>query len=90
VVLPLEYPLIEAGFRLLVFHRPGYVGTALWGRAAGKARDWRTAAGQAELAAGLLDRLYGDRRWRVLVMGTSGGAPAALAFAAAHAQRARA
>src|SRR5262245_12778729 len=42
VVLPLEYPLIEAGYRLLVFHRPGYAGTALSGRAGGKARAWRT------------------------------------------------
>jgi pimeloyl-ACP methyl ester carboxylesterase len=90
VVLPLEYPLIEAGYRVLVFHRPGYAGTALSGRVAGKERDWRTAAGQAELAACLLDRLHGDRRWRVSVVGTSGGAPSALAFAAAHGQRASA
>jgi hypothetical protein len=55
VVLPLEYPLIEAGYRLLVFHRPGYAGTALSGRAGGRRHDWRTAADQAELAAGLLD-----------------------------------
>ena len=86
-VLPLEYPLIEAGHRLLVFHRPGYAGTALSGRAGGKRRDWRTASGQAELAAGLLDHLHSGRRWRVSVMGTSGGAPAALAFAAANANR---
>ena len=84
VVLPLEYPLIEAGYRLLVFHRPGYAGTALSGRAGGRRHDWRTAAGQAELAAGLLDYLHSGRKWRGSVIGTSGGAPAALAFAAAH------
>ena len=90
VVLPLEYPLIEAGYRLLVFHRPGYAGTALSGRAGGRRHDWRTAAGQAELAAGLLDYLHSGRKWRGSVIGTSGGAPAALAFAAAHAKRSRA
>jgi len=90
VVLPLEYPLIEAGYRLLVFHRPGYAGTALSGRAGGRGRNWRTAAGQAELAAGLLDHLHSGRKWRGSVIGTSGGAPAALAFAAANAQRTRA
>jgi hypothetical protein len=47
--------MIEAGYRLLVFHRPGYAGTALSGRAGGRRHDWRTAADQAELAAGLLD-----------------------------------
>jgi pimeloyl-ACP methyl ester carboxylesterase len=88
-VLPLDYPLIEAGYRLLIFHRPGYAGTALSGGLGGKRRDWRLAAGQAELAAGLLDHLHGGRRWRVSAMGTSGGAPAALAFAAAQASRTR-
>jgi pimeloyl-ACP methyl ester carboxylesterase len=90
VVLPLEYPLIDAGYRLLVFHRPGYAGTGLSGRSGDRTRDWRTAAGQAELAARLLDHLHAGRKWRVAVIGTSGGAPAALAFAAAHAQHARA
>jgi pimeloyl-ACP methyl ester carboxylesterase len=89
VVLPLEYPLIEAGYRLMVFHRPGYAGTALSGRVGGQTRNWRTAAGQAELAAGLLDHLHGGRKWRVSIIGTSGGAPSALAFAAAYAQHAR-
>jgi pimeloyl-ACP methyl ester carboxylesterase len=90
VVLPLEYPLSEAGYRLLVFHRPGYAGTALSGRDGGRRRNWRTAAGQAELAAGLLDYLHSGRTWHVSVIGTSGGAPAALAFAAAYAQHTRA
>ena len=31
VALPLEYPLIDAGYQLLVVHRPGYAGTALQG-----------------------------------------------------------
>ena len=90
MVLPLEYPLIEAGYRLLVFHRPAYAGTALFGRAGGRRHDWRTAAGQAELAADLLNYLHSGRKWHGSVIGTSGGAPAALAFAAEHAQRTRA
>lgn len=89
-VLPLEYPLVDAGYRLLVIHRPGYAGTALSGRLAGKRQDWRTAQGQARLAAGLLDHLHGGRRWQVPVIGMSGGAPAALAFAASHAAHTRA
>ena len=80
IVLPLEYPLLDAGFRLLVVHRPGYAGTALEGIAAGETHNWRTAAGSAQMAGLLLDRLQ-HRKWRVAVMGTSGGVPAALAFA---------
>jgi len=80
-VLPLEYPLIEAGFRLFVVHRPGYVGTTLEGEVDGEVVDWRAAAGFARGAAGLLDRLYGAGKWQASVIGTSGGAPTALALA---------
>jgi pimeloyl-ACP methyl ester carboxylesterase len=81
VVLPLEHPLIDAGFRLLVVHRPGYAGTTLEGEVDGKKVDWRTAGGFAPAVSGLLDHLYGTSNWETHVIGTSGGAPAALAFA---------
>jgi pimeloyl-ACP methyl ester carboxylesterase len=84
VVLPLEYPLIDAGFRLLVMHRPGYAGTAQYGRIGSRTVDRRTADGNARTAAGLLDRLLGAGMWRTRVIGTSGGAPAALAFASLY------
>jgi pimeloyl-ACP methyl ester carboxylesterase len=80
-VVPLEYPLIDAGFRLLVVHRPGYAGTALEGAVEGRKVDWRSPGGFARTAAGLLDHLYGAGKWRLSVIGTSGGAPTALAFA---------
>jgi pimeloyl-ACP methyl ester carboxylesterase len=83
-VLPLEYPLVDDGFRLLVMHRPGYVGTKLEGYVRGKKVDRRTSAGTAHLAASLLDKLHGRRAWQVKVIGTSGGAPAALSFASLY------
>lgn len=83
VVLPLEYPLIDAGYRLLVVHRPGYAGTALEGIVDGETFDRRSAEGSAHTAAALLRHLYGDS-WRISVIGTSGGAPAALAFASLY------
>lgn len=90
VVLPLEYPLIDAGFRLLVMHRPGYAGTAQDGKVGGRTIDRRAADGNARTAAGLLDRLFGTGTWRVSVIGTSGGAPAALAFASLYRRQTRA
>jgi 2-hydroxy-6-oxonona-2,4-dienedioate hydrolase len=90
VVLPLEYPLIDAGFRLLVVHRPGYAGTTLGGEVDGKKDSWRTAAGFARAAAGLLDHLYGSGKWEAAVVGTSGGAPTALAFAELHVRQTKA
>jgi pimeloyl-ACP methyl ester carboxylesterase len=87
VVLPLEYGLTDAGFRLLVPHRPGYAGTTLDWIKGGKTFAWRTAADTADVAARLLDQLHGAGGQRVLVAGTSGGAPAALAFASRHAAR---
>jgi len=70
VAMPLEYPLIEAGFRLFVVHRPGFAGTTLEGEVKGKMVDWRTAAGFARGAAGFLDRLYGAGKWQASVIGT--------------------
>lgn len=84
VVLPLEYPLVDAGFRLLVAHRPGYAGTSLQWKSAGKAYAWLTAADTARATAHLLGQLHGGSRWQVAVMGMSGGAPAALAFASLY------
>ena len=88
-VFPLEYPLIDAGYRLLVFHRPGYRGTGLGSRVGGRSSDWRSAAGQASLAKALLDHLHVGSNWRVHLLGTSGGAPAALAFAASYPRQSR-
>ena len=87
VVLPLEYALADAGFRLLVPHRPGYAGTTLDWINAGKTFAWRTASDTADVARRLLDQLQGNRRRRVAVIGMSGGAPAALAFANRHPTR---
>jgi pimeloyl-ACP methyl ester carboxylesterase len=89
VVLPLEYTLTDAGFRLLVPNRPGYGGTALDWISGGKAFAWRTASDTADVAARLLDRLQlpDGIPPRVAVIGMSGGAPAALAFASRHPAR---
>ncbi len=87
VVLPLEYGLTDAGFRLLVPHRPGYAGTTLDWVKAGKTLAWRTASDTADVAARLLDQLQGQSSRPVAVIGMSGGAPAALAFASRHPSR---
>jgi pimeloyl-ACP methyl ester carboxylesterase len=89
VVLPLEYTLADAGFRLLVPNRPGYGGTALDWITGGRAFAWRTASDTADVAARLLDRLQLQEQIppRVAVVGMSGGAPAALAFASRHPAR---
>src|SRR4051812_25180053 len=69
----LECELVRDGFQLIVPHRPGYFGTPLAGRL--------TTADCAEIAACVLDTLGVER---VAVMGTSGGGPPALAFAARY------
>jgi pimeloyl-ACP methyl ester carboxylesterase len=86
-VLPLEYPLMDAGFRLLVPNRPGYGGTALEWFKGGRTQTWRTAQDTADVAARLLEQLSAEAPPRVAVIGMSGGAPAALAFASRHAAR---
>lgn len=73
---PLERPLLQDGCRLIIPNRPGYAGTPL--------DDRRSAADCADLMAALLDQL--DLA-RVVVIGTSGGGPAAGAFAARHPKR---
>jgi pimeloyl-ACP methyl ester carboxylesterase len=72
----MEQELLDAGFRLLVPNRPGYFGTPLAGRTSGQAC--------ARLASAVLDSLGVSR---VAVIGTSGGGPAALSFAASFPER---
>lgn len=73
---PLERPLLEDGCRLIIPNRPGYAGTPLDNR--------RSAADCADLMAALIDQLDLER---VVVIGTSGGGPAAGAFATRHPKR---
>src|SRR5262245_17081178 len=73
VMLDIELPLIEEGFRLIVPNRPGYGRTPL--------STHRSAADCAKVAAAFLDSLgIGSAR----LMGSSGGATFALAFATAY------
>lgn len=68
--------LVDTGFRVITPDRPGYLGTPL-GEDGSPAR-------QADLAAALLDSIECDR---VAVVGLSAGGPAAIEFAARHADR---
>ncbi len=76
VVFPMEQELLDSGFRLIVPNRPGNFGTPLGGRTSG--------ADSARLAAAVLDALAVAK---VGVIGTSGGGPAALSFAALFPER---
>jgi pimeloyl-ACP methyl ester carboxylesterase len=78
--IPLERSLIKAGFNILVPNRPGYAGTGL--------NNGPSAADAAIMASDLLDKL--GISGGVGVIGTSGGAPAALAFASRFAARTKA
>ena len=75
-VLMMEKSLVDDGFRLIAPNRPGYYGTPI--------TCGRSSNDCADLAAELLDQL---RVERVVVIGTSGGGPAASCFAARHLQR---
>ncbi len=77
--LPREYVLADAGYRIIMPNRPGYKGTSI--------NFGGTAADTAAMARNLLDALAIDR---VHVMGTSGGGPAALAFASQYQSRTKA
>jgi pimeloyl-ACP methyl ester carboxylesterase len=71
----MEGQLIADGFQLIIPQRPGYYGTTLGKR--------RMTTDCAEAAASVLDHLNVHR---VAVIGTSGGGPPALAFAARYPQ----
>jgi pimeloyl-ACP methyl ester carboxylesterase len=81
MVMPLESGLAEAGFRIVLPHRPGYVVTALFGTRGNESVSWEGPVNTADLTAQLLDQLYGTDKWNVAVVSMSGGTPAALAFA---------
>jgi pimeloyl-ACP methyl ester carboxylesterase len=84
IMLPLEHALIADGFRLICAHRPGFAGTSL-------KRGWADAAATADLAFHLIAARFGaDLSRGVGVVGTSGGGPAALAFAARYPEQTRA
>jgi pimeloyl-ACP methyl ester carboxylesterase len=76
VMPPLERPLLDDGCRLIIPNRPGYWGTPL--------DECHSAADCADLMAALLGQL---NLQRVVVIGTSGGGPAAADFAARSPQR---
>ena len=78
VMLDVESPLVEDGFRLIIPNRPGYGRTPL--------APHGSAAGCADVCAALLDAMG---LARVHVMGSSGGAAFAIAFAARHSARTR-
>jgi len=79
VILTVESPLIDAGFRLIVPNRPGYGRTPL--------APHNSAADCGHLFAALLDALELPR---VAVMGSSGGAAFAVSFAIHHPDRTQA
>jgi pimeloyl-ACP methyl ester carboxylesterase len=72
----MEKSLLDDGFRLIAPNRPGYYGTPL--------SCGRSPSDCADLAAELLDQLGIER---AVVIGTSGGGPAAARFAARDPQR---
>jgi pimeloyl-ACP methyl ester carboxylesterase len=74
--IDMEQELIADGFQLIVPQRPGYYGTPLGDRV--------TTADCADAAACVLDHLGIQR---VAAIGTSGGGPPALAFAARYPDR---
>src|SRR5262249_45852686 len=85
-----ESGLAEAGFRIVLPHRPGYVGSALSGTRGSDSVSWEGPVGTADLTALLLDQLYGTDKWNVAVVSMSGGTPAALAFASRYPRQTRA
>jgi pimeloyl-ACP methyl ester carboxylesterase len=89
-VMPLEYGLVDAGFRILLPHRPGYQGTTLQGTQQAEQISWEGPSATADLFAKMLDHLYGAGKWNVSVVSMSGGTPSALAFASRYSAQTRA
>jgi pimeloyl-ACP methyl ester carboxylesterase len=89
-VMPLECGLADAGFRVLLAHRPGYQGTTLDGTQRSKPVSWEGPSATADLFAKLLDALYGAGKWNVAIVSMSGGTPSALAFASRYSAQTRA
>lgn len=88
-----EYCLYD-NFNVIFMNRPGYGGTASEWTIDGKRYDSRSnpagALETAKIAAALLDVIQGIDRSHVYVIGTSGGAPSALAFASQYPERTKA
>jgi pimeloyl-ACP methyl ester carboxylesterase len=76
LAIEMEHQLVANGFQLIVPQRPGYYGTPLGDRV--------TTADCADMAAQLLNHLKIDR---VAAIGTSGGGPPVLGFAARYPER---
>jgi len=76
LAIEMEQQLVADGFQLIVPQRPGYYGTPLLDRV--------TNADCADMARCVLDYLHVDR---VAGIGTSGGGPPVLAFAARYPER---
>lgn len=75
-MLPFEMPLVESGFRVIIFNRPGYGATPL--------ADNDSAKACSTVARALLDALNLNT---VCVMGSSGGGAFATSFAVNHPDR---
>jgi len=75
-MLPIEKPIADSGFRLIIPNRPGYGDTPL--------AENRSAVNCAAVAASLLDALNLDS---ACIMGSSGGATFATSFAIHHPER---
>lgn len=78
VMVPVESPLLDDGFRLIVPNRPGYGNTPL--------APHESARACSDLMAALLDEL---KIARCAVMGSSGGGAFAVSFAANQSERVR-
>jgi pimeloyl-ACP methyl ester carboxylesterase len=78
VMVAVEWPLIDDGFRLIIPNRPGYGKTPL--------STHKSATDCANVAAALLDSLGITN---VSVMGSSGGAAFAVSFAVNYSDRAK-
>lgn len=79
VAMKVDGRLIDEGFKVIYPNRPGYFGTPLKNR--------KSPQAAADLYAALLDHLGHEK---VLVVGTSGGAPSSICFAQTYPDRVKA